>query len=128
MDKKIIWGIIALVAVLVIAGVVFVVDQEENSDQEEQEVVNVEEDEDLLWDVEDNLFYVYEAIYNLEDISEEEKNSLFERYDDLEERLWDLEESHFDGEIDKEEFEESLQALLEDTKTFLQEIEDETNE
>lgn len=124
MNKKIIWGTIALVAVLVIVGVIFVVDQEEPPVQEDPEMENIEiEEEDLLWDVEDHLFYAYDAIYNLEDASEEERESLFERYDDLEERLWDLEELHFDEELDEGEFESELQILLEDIKSFLQEIE-----
>ena len=123
MDKKIVWGIIALLAVLVIVGVVFVVDQEENDLQDDPEMENVEEEQDLLWDVEDHLFYAYDAIYNLEDIDEESRNELFEKYDDLEGRLWDLEDDFFDGEISEEELESELEILLNDIKEFLEEIE-----
>ena len=126
MNKKTTWGIIALVAVLIIAAIIFVVDREdpqleENGDPEEIEVM---EGEDLLWDVEDELFYAYDIIYDMEeDLSEEEAEDLFSQYEDLEGRLWDLEDDYFEGEISDEEFEEGLENLLEDIREFVSELE-----
>ena len=124
MDKKITWGIIALVAVLIIVGIVFVVDREEVELENGEEEMMEMEGEDLLWDVEDELFYAYDLIFEMEDeLDEEEADELFSRYDQLENDLWDLEDDYFEGEISDEEFEEGLEGLLERIQEFVAEIE-----
>ena len=124
MDKKITWGIIALVAVLIIVGIVFVVDREEVELENGEEEMMEMEGEDLLWDVEDELFYAYDLIFEMEDeLDEEEADELFSRYDQLENDLWDLEDDYFEGEISDEEFEEGLEGLLERIQDFVAEIE-----
>ena len=120
MDKKITWGIIALVAVLIIAGIVFVVDREEVEPENGEEEIMEMEGEDLLWDVEDELFYAYDLIFEME---EDEADELLPRYDQLESELWELEDDYFEGEISDEEFEEGLEDLLERIQDFVAEIE-----
>ena len=124
MNKKLLWGIIVLVAASVIVGVVFVVDRESGEDTEQinQEVEEGEED-DLVWDIENYLFHTRSAIDDLDDVSQDDIETLSEKYDELEDRLWSLEREHGRGDLDDEEFEDELERLLDDFKELLEEIE-----
>ena len=124
MNKKLLWGIIVLVAASVIVGVVFVVDRESGEDTEQiNQEVEEEEEEDLVWDIENYLFHTRSAIDDLDDVSQDDIETLSEKYDELEDRLWSLEREHGRGDLDDEEFEDELERLLDDFKELLEEIE-----
>ncbi len=124
MNKKLLWGIIVLVAASVIVGVVFVVDRESGEDTEQiNQEIEEEEEEDLVWDIENYLFHTRSAIDDLDDVSQDDIETLSEKYDELEDRLWSLEREHGRGDLDDEEFEDELERLLDDFKELLEEIE-----
>lgn len=124
MNKKLLWGIIVLVAASVIVGVVFVVDRESGEEVEQiNQEIEEEEEEDLVWDIENYLFHTRSAIDDLDDVSQDDIETLSEKYDELEDRLWSLEREHGRGDLDDEEFEDELERLLDDFKELLEEIE-----
>ena len=124
MNKKLLWGIIVLVAASVIVGVVFVVDRESGEEVEQiNQEIEEEEEEDLVWDIENYLLHTRSAIDDLDDVSQDDIETLSERYDELEDRLWSLEREHERGNLDDEEFEDELERLLDDFKELLEEIE-----
>ncbi len=124
MDKKTTWGIIALVAVLVIVGIVFMVDREEPVENGEIELVATE-GEDFLWDVEEELFDAYDLVWEIEeDLTEEEIDDIYSRYDSLEQDLWNLEEAYFEGEMDEDELDEELNKLFDEIQDFINDLEE----
>ncbi len=127
MNKKIVWGLIALVIVVALALTVFLIGgEDENSEEayeEEQELEDME-DTDLLWVVEDNLFSAYELIFTLEDqLDNDDVEEYMNRYDQLEEKLFLFQDDYYGGFIDEDEFEEGLNDISEEIDSFIEELE-----
>ncbi len=128
MNKKTIWGIIVLVAVLLIIAVVFMVDEEGQSTVDPADEITEDqvdsEGEELLWELEDEFFYAYDLIYEREGVLPEEELSNFSaKYDELEMLFWELEDEYFMGEIGSDEFEERLEEISTEIELLIEELE-----
>lgn len=123
MNKKVTWGIIALIAVIVIAGIAFMIDREENGDvQSNQQAEQAEKD--IVWGVEDKLLSAYEEINRMqEDISDEKYDSLMSEYNEIEDAMFEMQDAYMDEKLNDEEFEEGLKNISDELDTFTDDLE-----
>ena len=133
MDKKITWGIIVLVATLIIIGVVFVVDREDPQTGENGDVAEEMQDElpfrELRHEVADMLTVAHYIIYDIYgDLDNEDLEEYEDIYMELDDQFWTLKFDFQDGDISEDEYEEGLKNLLEDARDLASELEDQDYE
>ncbi len=123
MNKKTLWGIIALAVVLLIIGIVVVMEGEEDVPVQQQEEFSYVEHEELIWQAEDELFYAGDLIYGLEGTLDDEfMMELYSDFERLERRFFNLEADYYEGEMDYEEFQEEMSDLIDSLRDFVEEL------
>lgn len=123
MNKKATWGIIALVAVVVIAGIVFMVDREKNGEgQSDQQAEQM--DQDLVWEAEDKLLAAHKKINDMQEfITEEEYEDLRNKHNEIEDALYEMEDAYFNDKLSEEGYKEGLENITQKIEIFINEME-----
>ncbi len=123
MDRKFFWTIFAVGLVLVIFGSISMITREA-PDPSLNGGWEAEKDA-LVQEVEEMFVLVEDLIIEVEDfLSEEEMNELYEKHDVLDTDFWNLRDSYEDRDIDKEEFRQGMEDLLEELEVFISDLEE----